>query len=390
MTLRTPRPRLGLFAALAAFALAGCSAPEQAGESLGSTSQALSTGLVISQVYGGGGGSGTTGVWAKDYIEIFNRGTTAVPLSGKSVQYASATGSSWGVITLSTTAPDLLPGRYYLIETGSAGTGTETAPTADQTTGGTPMAATGGKVALVQGTTALTCGAADAGTKCATDPNVIDLVGYGTASDFEAAPTAATSTTTAAVRKNGGCTETDNNSADFDVVAPTFRTSASPARLCSGDAGTDTGAADSSATDTGPADTGAADTGKADTGTSDSGATDAGATDVGATDAGATDAGALDSGKADTGTAPADTGTAPADTGTAPADTGTAPADTGSPAADTGSGKADTGIGTVAPVDTGSGDEGCGCRTPAGGATHDGVALAALALGLAVAARRRK
>src|SRR6185436_4721208 len=40
--------------------------------------------VVISQVYGGGGNAGA--VYTNDFIEIFNRGTTTVDLSGWSVQ----------------------------------------------------------------------------------------------------------------------------------------------------------------------------------------------------------------------------------------------------------------------------------------------------------------
>ncbi len=35
--------------------------------------RALSSGIVISQVYGGGGNSG--GVYTNDFVELFNRGT---------------------------------------------------------------------------------------------------------------------------------------------------------------------------------------------------------------------------------------------------------------------------------------------------------------------------
>src|SRR5690606_10209631 len=47
--------------------------------------------VVISQVYGAGGNSGA--VYDRDYVELFNRGGSPVPLAGKSVQYASATGT---------------------------------------------------------------------------------------------------------------------------------------------------------------------------------------------------------------------------------------------------------------------------------------------------------
>ncbi|HEY4139753.1 MAG TPA: hypothetical protein VGN65_14925, partial [Casimicrobiaceae bacterium] len=51
-----------------------------------------STPLVISQVYGGGGNAGAT--YKNDFIEVFNPGTAAVVVTGWSVQYASAAGTS--------------------------------------------------------------------------------------------------------------------------------------------------------------------------------------------------------------------------------------------------------------------------------------------------------
>src|SRR5262249_1618034 len=104
-------------------------------------------------------------------------------------------------------------------------------PTPDVTTDPTvppisiAMAQANGKVALVNGTTALT-GA------CPT-ANVIDFVGYGTANCFEGtAATPAISNTTAALRKASGCTATNNNGADFATGAPTPHNSASPAFVC--------------------------------------------------------------------------------------------------------------------------------------------------------------
>ena len=55
--------------------------------------QAVSPDIVISQVYGGGGNSGAT--LKNDFIELYNRGATAVNVTGWTVQYASSTGSSW-------------------------------------------------------------------------------------------------------------------------------------------------------------------------------------------------------------------------------------------------------------------------------------------------------
>jgi uncharacterized protein len=52
---------------------------------------AVSADIVISQVYGGGGNAGAP--YTHDFVEIFNRGSMAVSLAGKSIQYASATGT---------------------------------------------------------------------------------------------------------------------------------------------------------------------------------------------------------------------------------------------------------------------------------------------------------
>ena len=52
---------------------------------------ASSGGLVISQVYGGGGNTGAP--LKNDFIEVFNGGSSDVDLGGWSVQYASSSGN---------------------------------------------------------------------------------------------------------------------------------------------------------------------------------------------------------------------------------------------------------------------------------------------------------
>jgi hypothetical protein len=177
---------------------------------------AASPNIVISQVYGGGGNAGTT--FRNDFIELFNRGTSPVNVTGWTVQYTSTTGTTWQTTVLSGT---IQPGRYYLVQEAQGAGGTTDLPTPDAT-GTIPMGATGGKVALVNNSTALT-GA------CPLGANVIDFVGFGAANCSETAPTAATANTTAAIRKNGGTTDTDNNSTDFVIATPTPRNSASAA-----------------------------------------------------------------------------------------------------------------------------------------------------------------
>lgn len=72
---------------------------------------AQSPNIVISQVYGGGGNSGAT--LRNDFVELFNRGNTAVTITGWSVQYASASGSNWDATLLGGV---IQPGQYYLIQ----------------------------------------------------------------------------------------------------------------------------------------------------------------------------------------------------------------------------------------------------------------------------------
>lgn len=180
---------------------------------------AVSPDVVISQVYGGGGNSGAT--YKNDFIELFNRGTSPVSLNGWSVQYASATGTTWQATPL--TNVTLQPGQYYLVQEAAGTGGTVSLPTPDAT-GSIAMSATAGKVALSTSTTALSGG-------CPT--GVRDFVGYGsTATCSETSPTATLSNTTAALRTNS-CTDTDNNSADFSVVSPAPRNTSSTPGACS-------------------------------------------------------------------------------------------------------------------------------------------------------------
>src|SRR4051794_18419433 len=79
---------------------------------------ASSSGVVVSQVYGGGGNSGAP--LDSDFIEVFNAGGATVPLSGWSVQYASAAGTSWQSTALS---GSIAPGQHRLVKEGGGTTG---------------------------------------------------------------------------------------------------------------------------------------------------------------------------------------------------------------------------------------------------------------------------
>jgi hypothetical protein len=189
--------------------------------------RSASSDMVVSQLYGGGGNSGAS--YANDFVELFNRGATAVDLGTWSIQYASATGTSWQATPLT---GSVQPGKHFLVQLASAAAVGAALPTPDAT-GTTNLANSGGKVAIVRSTTAITCGAT-AGS-CSADPNVVDLVGYGSATDYEGTDAApALTNTTAAVRAGGGCTDTDVNESDFAGEPPAPRNSATAAATCSG------------------------------------------------------------------------------------------------------------------------------------------------------------
>ena len=108
---------------------------------------ASSSGVVISQVYGGNGNT-----FASDYVELFNAGSSAVAISGWSIQYGSATGtgtfSSNGVTALNGT---LQPGQYWLVKLASAATGAPLPP--PDATGTTNISSVAGKLVLASTST---------------------------------------------------------------------------------------------------------------------------------------------------------------------------------------------------------------------------------------------
>src|SRR5262249_9161004 len=156
-------------------------------------------------------------------IEIINHSATAVDLTGWSVQYASATLSNWQVTPLPSFT--LQPGQYFLIQEAAGLGGTDNLPAPDAM-GTIAMGATSGKVALVSNTVALT------GT-CPSGSGIVDFVGYDGANCFEGSGAAPTlSNTTAALRLDSGCFDTDDNSADFVSGAPNPHNSSSATHDC--------------------------------------------------------------------------------------------------------------------------------------------------------------
>lgn len=208
-----PAGRLTVLAASLAGLLSGLPAP----------ALAAPADVVISQYYGGAGSNGA--LWNKDFVELFNRSSAPVSLNGWSVQYQSATGSTWQAIALTNTV--LQPGQYYLVTAQAASTGTDVGQ--GDATGGLALSATSGKVALASVARAMTTAEGEA---------VIDLVGFGTANRFEGSVAPAPSTANAIQRGELGCLDTDDNGSDFSaapVVGP--RRTSSPLNACAGGGG---------------------------------------------------------------------------------------------------------------------------------------------------------
>jgi hypothetical protein len=378
----------GLLAVLGVIAVEGCGQQAPV-EQLGKQQQAISTGLVISAISGG------TGYYKGDYVEIFNRGATAIPLTGITLQYSRSDYRTWSttgnVVALSGTIP---AGGYYLVRLATNTTAPNDLPTPDliQPAPVTNYATGAALVALVTGTTPLDCGPAppitvdggpvadpDGGTATpCTSATIIDFVGYGVtgatpapAPVYEGSGAAPTGTNPNVLRRKGnGCQDTDNNSADFESVAHSTtvvaRNSATAVNVCATDAGLDAAA---DVLDTAVVDV----------------AVDApvdAPVDVPADSPADSPADT----KAD---APTDTGTAPTDTGTTPEDTGSTSEDTGvvSPPVDTGTAVVDTGAPQLEEVTE---DEGCGCRVAGGERAQFGASLVGLFFALGAIARRRK
>jgi hypothetical protein len=197
----------------------------------------VSDDLVIRQIYGGGGNTGSP--LKNDFVELFNRGSAPVSLAEKSLQYAKADGdfsATSGVLALPADVM-LQPGQSFLVKMKSSGdVGAELGATPDFSPAAPlSLGNASGKVAIApSGALLEACGSAAA--PCVAD-KYIDLIGYGTASQAEGTAVGALSNTMGALRKNNGCADTGDNATDFEIVAPSFRNAASAATPCDPDAG---------------------------------------------------------------------------------------------------------------------------------------------------------
>ncbi|GAB3699772.1 ExeM/NucH family extracellular endonuclease [Mariniluteicoccus flavus] len=156
---------------------------------------AVSTGVLINEVYGGGGNTGAT--FSNDFVELTNPTSSAIDLTGYKVTYYSSAGGSGGTCTLT---GSIAARGTYLIQGAAGATPSTALPTPDATCTFN-MSGTNGSVELVNAA------------------GLVDLVGYGTATKREGTATPALTNSTSASRTS--TTDTDNNAADFAVGAPT-------------------------------------------------------------------------------------------------------------------------------------------------------------------------
>jgi uncharacterized protein len=194
---------------------------------------AASTTVVISQIYGAGGNGSS--VLDSDFVELFNLGSTSVSLNGWSIQYMSAAGpSASSSNTYNLPNVTLAPGQYFLMK-GSSGTGCISGSfctfTADGN-GGLSLAATAGKVFLVNSTALLSGVNPASGTSCVVGSTVVDYVGYGAASCAEGGNVTAAPTVALSVIRTSPCVDTNNNGADFSAVTPVPHNMSSPLAPC--------------------------------------------------------------------------------------------------------------------------------------------------------------
>ncbi len=191
--------------------------------------------VVVSQVYGGGGNAGAP--YQADYVELFNAGAQPASLAGKSVQYASATGNGhFGaganqIVVLPSV--DMPAGGYFLVALAGGANG-DPLPAPDAS-GTINMSGSAGKVVLADTVTGLGCNGGSTPCTPAQQALILDLVGFGGANFFEGSgPAPALGNALAAVRAGGGCTDSDDNAADFSAAAPAPRNAASVPNVCGG------------------------------------------------------------------------------------------------------------------------------------------------------------
>ena len=180
----------------------------------------------ISQIYTRGGEPGAT--FQNDFIELFNRGNVDVDISGWTLIISNFSGtrpniqiSSTG-IKLFSAISIIKPGGHLLIKFGGNGINGQPITISDINLNPVPISDTGGQIVLVAKDKTLPF------SYCPAAPDltgvVVDYVGYGSAICYEGTVTLAPPPDMALWRVGGGCTDNNDNLADFSFATPNPRT----------------------------------------------------------------------------------------------------------------------------------------------------------------------
>ncbi len=179
--------------------------------------------MIISQVYGGGGGTGAT--YTNDFVELYNTTDQDIDITDWSIQYYSATGTAASVFVFpaSTTIKKYC---HYLIQCAGGNVGS-TLQAPDASTTLIAMSASSGKVVLYNKSTAQTLADATNLTSVTGNAAYVDYVPYGaTSTPVFGSSTVNLTATTSAIRKySGGFVYTLNIGNDFEVTTPFPRNS---------------------------------------------------------------------------------------------------------------------------------------------------------------------
>jgi hypothetical protein len=220
--------------------MAGCRSADERSKDVTTTASSnfeaeSGRGIVISQIYGGGGASAA--LYNRDFVELFNPTARPISLRGLAFHYSGSVGTfiRTGKLPDDAVVP---PGGYYLVGFAAGEAGADLR--VDAAAGAPNLLPVNGKIALARdldpadapdaAAQELGCGATDA--RCSS-PRIVDFVGYGAATDFEgerAAP--APGERIALHRKGGGCVDSRDSGADFEVAPPSPRSSRSPVHRC--------------------------------------------------------------------------------------------------------------------------------------------------------------
>lgn len=187
----------------------------------------------ISQIYTRGGEPGAT--YQNDFIELFNRGNVDVDINGWTLNVANFSGTPPNIQISYTSlkifsASAMTPGSHFLIRFGGSGSNGQALSGADIDLNPMPISETGGQIVLVPKDKTLPFG------YCPAAPDltgvVVDYVGYGTAICYEKTVTLAPPADKSLTRVGGGCTDNNDNLADFSFATPTPRSRRDAATPC--------------------------------------------------------------------------------------------------------------------------------------------------------------